>query len=57
MSLQPGAANPAAVGGSFVRHVEINGPQVTLLFPPTTVDGQPVRNTLALKRLSGVADF
>jgi hypothetical protein len=54
---QLGAANPAAVGGSFMRNFEIKGAEVTLLFPPTTLNGQQVRNTLTLKRLSGVADF
>lgn len=54
---QLGAANPAAVGGSFMRNFEIKGAEVTLLFPPTTLDGQQVRNTLTLKRLSGIGDF
>lgn len=54
---QLGAANPTAVGGSFMRNFEINGAQVTLRFPPTTLNGQPVQNTLTLKRLSGLTDM
>jgi hypothetical protein len=54
---QLGAANPTAVGGSFMRNFEINGAQVTLRFPPTTLDGEQVRNVLTLKRLSGLADM
>jgi hypothetical protein len=54
---QLGASNPAAVGGSFMRNFEITGAQVTLLFPPTTVNGEQVRNTLTLKRLSAIAEM
>lgn len=54
---QLGAANPGAVGGSFMREFEINGAQVTLRFPPTTLNGQQVRNVLTLKRLSGLAEM
>jgi hypothetical protein len=54
---QLGAANPTAVGGSFMRNFEINGAQVTLRFPPTTLNGQRVQNVLTLKRLSGLADM
>jgi hypothetical protein len=54
---QLGAANPTAVGGSFMRNFEIKEPQVTLIFPPTTLEGQQVRNTLTLKRLAGVRDM
>ncbi len=54
---QLGAVTPAAVGGSFMRNFEMAGAQVTLLFPPTTVNGEQVRNTLTLKRLSGLADM
>jgi len=54
---QLGAVNPAAVGGSFMRNFEIAGAEVTLLFPPTTLNGEQVRNTLTLKRLSGVAEM
>ena len=54
---QLGAANPTAVGGSFVRNFEINEPQVKLIFPPTMLNGQQVRNTLTLKRLAGVKDM
>jgi len=54
---QLGAVNPAAVGGSFMRNFEMEGARVTLLFPPTTVNGEQVRNTLTLKRLSGLAEM
>lgn len=54
---QRGAVNPAAVGGSFMRNVEMAGAQVTLLFPPTMLNGEQVRNTLTLKRLSGLAEM
>jgi len=54
---QLGAANPTAVGGSFMRNFEINEPQVKLIFPPTLLDGQQVRNTLTLKRLAGVKEM
>ncbi len=54
---QLGAANPTAVGGSFMRNFEINEPQVKLIFPPTMLDGQQVRNMLTLKRLAGVREM
>ena len=54
---QLAAANPAAVGGSFVRNFEINGTQLKLIFPPTQLNGQQVRNTLTLKRLADVRDM
>jgi hypothetical protein len=54
---QLAAANPAAVGGWFMRNFEVNGSQVTLIFPPTTLNAQQVRNTLTLKRLAGVKEM
>jgi len=54
---QLGAVNPTAVGGSFMRNFEMEGPRVTLLFPPTTLNGEQVRNTLTLKRLSGLGEM
>jgi hypothetical protein len=54
---QLGAANPTAVGGSFMRNFELNEPQVKLIFPPTMLDGQQVRNMLTLKRLAGVREM
>jgi hypothetical protein len=54
---QLAAANPTAVGGSFMRNFEINGSQVKLIFPPTMLNGQQVRNTLTLKRLAGLRDM
>jgi hypothetical protein len=54
---QLGASNPTAVGGSFYRNFDIKGPQLSLLFPPQTLDGQQVQNRLVLKRLSGLADM
>ncbi len=40
-----------------MRNFDIKGAQVTLLFPPTTLNGQQVQNTLTLERLSGLADM
>jgi hypothetical protein len=54
---QLAAANPTAVGGSFMRNFEVNGTQVKLIFPPTQLNGQRVRNTLTLKRLADVTDM
>ena len=54
---QLAAANPTAVGGSFMRNFEVNGAQVKLIFPPTQLNGQQVRNTLTLKRLADVMDM
>jgi len=54
---QMSAANPTAVGGWFMRNFEVNGPDVKLIFPPTTLDGQQVRNLLTLKRLAGVREM
>jgi len=54
---QMSAANPTAVGGWFMRNFEANGPEVKLIFPPTTLDGQQVRNLLTLKRLAGVREM
>jgi hypothetical protein len=54
---QLAAANPTAVGGSFMRNFEVNGTQVKLIFPPTQLNGQQVRNTLTLKRLADVTDM
>jgi hypothetical protein len=54
---QLAAANPAAVGGWFMRNFDIRGSEVTLLFPPSMLDGTQVRNTLTLKRLAGLSDM
>jgi Lipocalin-like domain len=54
---QMAAANPTAVGGWFMRNFEVNGSQVKLIFPPTMLNGQQVRNTLTLKRLAGVTEM
>lgn len=54
---QLAAANPAAVGGSFMRNFEINGSEAKLIFPQTLLDGEQVRNTLTLKRIAGVTDM
>ena len=40
-----------------MRNFELEGAQVTLRFPPTTLNGQQVQNVLTLKRLSGLADM
>ena len=54
---QLGAANPTAVGGSFMRNFEIKGTELFLRFPPTMLNGQPVQNRLTLRRLSGLAEM
>ena len=54
---QLAAANPTAVGGSFMRNFEMHGSEVTLRFPPTTLNGVQVRNTLTLKRLAGLKEM
>jgi hypothetical protein len=54
---QLAAANPTAVGGSFARDFDINGPEVRLRFPPPTLNGAQVRNTLTLKRLAGLGEM
>src|ERR1051325_39699 len=54
---QMSAANPTAVGGWFMRNFEVNGAEVRLIFPPTTLNGQQVRNMLTLKRLAGVREM
>jgi hypothetical protein len=40
-----------------MRNFEVNGADVKLIFPPTTLNGQQVRNTLTLKRLAGVKEM
>jgi len=54
---QMSAANPTAVGGWFMRNFEVNGADVKLIFPPTMLNGQQVRNTLTLKRLASVKEM
>ena len=56
---QLGAANPTAVGGSFMEGLSRN-PRCEddyWDFPPTMLNGQQVRNTLTLKRVAGLADM
>ena len=40
-----------------MRNFELKGSEVTLLFPPTMLDGAQVRNTLTLKRLAGFGEM
>lgn len=49
--------NPNQTGNSLLRNFAIKGQELILTFPPQTVNGQRVRNTLHLKRLSGLADM
>jgi hypothetical protein len=42
---------------SFKRYFEIAGDELTLKFPPATIQGQMVRTVVTLKRLSGEADM
>lgn len=54
---QLGSRDPAAVGASFQRNFEVRGSELVLIFPPTMLNGQQVRNTIHLKRLSGLGDM
>ena len=49
--------DPGQTGTSLMRYFEVQGSQITLKFPPTTLNGQPVNNVIVLKRLSGLTDF
>jgi hypothetical protein len=49
--------NPGATGNSLLRNFEVRGDELVLRFPPTTLNGQPVRNIIHLKRLGGLADM
>jgi hypothetical protein len=49
--------NPNQTGNSLLRNFTIKGQELILTFPPQTFNGQRVRNTLHLKRLSGLADM
>jgi hypothetical protein len=49
--------NPNQTGNSLLRNFTIKGQELILTFPPQTFNGQRVRNTLHLKRLSGLADL
>jgi hypothetical protein len=44
-------------GGSQMRYFEIKGSDLTLNFPPETLNGQTVRNVVHLKRLGGLTDM
>lgn len=49
--------NPGQTGSSLQRNFEVRGSELSLTFPPTTLNGQPVRNVIHLKRLGGLADM
>jgi len=49
--------DPGSTGSSLMRYFDIAGSQVTLKFPPTTLNGQPVNNVIVLKRLGGLSDM
>ena len=49
--------NPGATGNSLQRNFEVKGDELILRFPPTTLNGQQVRNMIHLKRLGGLADM
>ena len=49
--------NPGATGNSLQRNFEVRGSELILTFPPTTLNGQQVRNVIHLKRLGGLADM
>jgi hypothetical protein len=41
----------------MLRNFTIKGSELILTFPPTTLNGQPVRNVVHLTRLGGLADM
>lgn len=49
--------NPGATGNSLQRNFEVRGSELILRFPPTTLNGQQVRNVIHLKRLGNLADM
>ena len=49
--------NPGATGNSLRRNFEVRGDELILRFPPTTLNGQQVRNVIHLKRLGGLTDM
>jgi hypothetical protein len=49
--------NPAQTGSALQRNFEIKGSELSLFFPPTALNGQQVRNTIHLQRLSGLAQM
>lgn len=49
--------NPGATGNSLQRNFEVRGDELILRFPPTTLNGQQVRNIIHLKRLGGLSDM
>jgi hypothetical protein len=49
--------NPGATGNSLLRNFEVRGDELILRFPPTTLNGQQVRNIIHLKRLGGLTDM
>jgi hypothetical protein len=54
---QLGPLTPGNAGTYLERNFEITGSQLVLRFPPTTLNGEQVRNTLFLKRLSGLKEM
>jgi hypothetical protein len=49
--------NPGATGNALQRNFEVKGDELILRFPPTTLNGQQVRNIIHLKRLGGLTDM
>ena len=49
--------NPGATGNSLQRNFAVGGDELILTFPPTTLNGQQVRNVIHLKRLGGLTDM
>jgi hypothetical protein len=54
---QLGPLTPGNAGTYLERNFDITGSQLVLRFPPTMLNGEQVRNTLFLKRLSGLAQM
>jgi hypothetical protein len=49
--------DPGQIGSSLLRYFDVAGEQITLKFPPTQLNGQPVNNIIILKRLGGLRDM
>lgn len=47
-----GAMAPANIGATFVRHVRVDGNQLTVSLPTTAPDGTPLTRTLKFTRLA-----
>ncbi len=49
--------DPGQTGSSLMRYFDVKGDQITLKFPPTQLNGEPVNNVIVLNRLGGLRDM